>query len=231
MPILRGWVQKEDASFDALKGPNYRFYSNSLPSRPSGDVIDAIHTNWFGNHHLLEAHHGYIQWLFPLFEGGGMNSHSDALHKAEAAMMRKDMAIAIRIIKSYKLMLDFYGLVLTNELTGEIARGPNWQSRYDNLNDSHHNFLRISRIVQCLGHVGFTCYKKPFLDFLSQEILENKQIPWAKSSLKNFWLPLLDVNASAFIRKTFETEEDREDSIFFTLTEVPSELAQYGKPT
>lgn len=72
------------------------------------------------------------------------------------------MAIAIRVVKSYKylniagysilstyhhlcrLMLDFYGLVLVNELTGEIERGEHWKERYNNLNRSHHNFLRIS---------------------------------------------------------------------------------------
>jgi hypothetical protein len=32
------------------------------------------------------------------------------------------------------------------------------------------------------------------------------------------------------MRKTFETEEDREDSVFFSLTEVPLDLVQYGKP-
>ncbi len=28
------------------------------PSRPSGDLIDRIHRRWWGNHDLLEAHHG-----------------------------------------------------------------------------------------------------------------------------------------------------------------------------
>jgi len=228
MPILRAWVKKEDESFVADKGPNLCFYRNTLSSSPSGALIDNIHATWHGSYGLLETHHGYIQWLFPLFEGGGMNSRSEALHKMEAAAMRKDMAVATRIVKSYKLMLDFYGLILVNEFTGEIARGKNWQDRYNNLNNSHHNFLRISRIIQSLGHVGFTRYKKPFLEFMRQEIMENKQIPWAKSSLNNYWLPLLEVNSSAFIRKTFETEEDREDSIFFSLTEIPLELVQYG---
>jgi len=228
MPLLRSWVKKEEPGFETKDGPNYLFYSNRSPSRPSGDLIDEIHAKWFGDYSLLEAHHGYIQWLFPLFEGGGMNFHSEALHKTEAQLMRRDMAIAIRIIKSYKLMLDFYGLVLVDVFTGKLERSANWQDRYNNLNRSHHNFLRISRILQSLGHLGFSRYKKPFLDFLEEEIMENNQIPWAKSSLKNYWLPLLDVDSAAFIRKTMETEEDREDSIIFTLTEVPPEIMQYA---
>eukprot|EP00026_Physarum_polycephalum_P012279 Phypoly_transcript_12571.p1 GENE.Phypoly_transcript_12571~~Phypoly_transcript_12571.p1 ORF type:complete len:202 (+),score=19.74 Phypoly_transcript_12571:172-777(+) len=197
MPILRGWVKKEEEGFNLDKAPNLCFYKNTLSSSPNGGLIDDIHADWFGSYSLLETHHGYIQWLFPLFEGGGMNFHSEALHKAEAEAMRKDLAIAIRIIKSYKLMLDFYGLVLVDEHTGEVARAKHYKSRYDNLNNSHHNFLRISRIMQSLGHIGFSRYKKPFLEFMQKEVMENKQIPWAKSSLNNYWMPLLDVNSSA----------------------------------
>ena len=43
----------------ALASNNYRFYANQIPSTPSGDLIDVIHSNWFGNYGLLEAHHGY----------------------------------------------------------------------------------------------------------------------------------------------------------------------------
>jgi len=229
MPLLRSWLKKGEDGFDPVKGLNYCFYKNEVPSSPSGDLVDVIHEKWFGNHHLLEAHHGYIQWLFPLFEGGGMNSQSDPLNKAEAKLMRKDMEISSRIVKSYKMMLDFYGIVLVDELTGRVERGANWKNRYDNLNRHHHNFLRISRIIQSLGHLGFSRYKKPFLDFLEKEILENDQIPWAKSSLKNYWLPQLDVDSPAFIRKTLETESDREDSVFFLVAEIPPELVQYGK--
>lgn len=52
--------------------------------------------------------------------------------------------------------------------------------------------------MQSLGHLGFTRYKKPFLEFMRKEIMENKQLPWAKSSLNNYWLPLLDVNSAAY---------------------------------
>ncbi len=41
-------------------------------------------------------------------------------------------------------MLDFYGLKLEDAKTGKVARSENWKNRYKNLNDHHHNFLRIS---------------------------------------------------------------------------------------
>jgi hypothetical protein len=52
--------------------------------------------------------------------------------------------------------------------------------------------------MQSLGHIGFSRYKKPFLEFMRKEIMENKQIPWAKSSLNNYWLPLLEVDSAAY---------------------------------
>jgi hypothetical protein len=55
------------------------------PSRPTGDLIDRVHRRWWGDYKKLEAHHGYIQWLFPLFEGGGMNYQSSRLTKGEGA--------------------------------------------------------------------------------------------------------------------------------------------------
>ena len=39
-----------------------------------------------------------------------------------------------RILMSYKMMLDFYGMVLKNESTGEIERAENWKARFKHLN-------------------------------------------------------------------------------------------------
>ncbi len=49
----------------------------------TGDYIDDIHSEWFGNYTLLEDHHGYIQWLFPIREQG-MNFHAQELQLHEA---------------------------------------------------------------------------------------------------------------------------------------------------
>lgn len=40
----------------------YPFCKGEIKSVPSGDFIDKIHEEWFGNYALLERHHGYIQW-------------------------------------------------------------------------------------------------------------------------------------------------------------------------
>jgi hypothetical protein len=113
-------------------------------------VIDRVHKRWWGDYKKLEAHHGYIQWLFPLFEGGGMNYQSARLTKGEgtyiavagsclalphhttpiltfiifslrasAKLMRESVQIAMRVVKSYQLMVCFQDKVL---LTSSLVR-------------------------------------------------------------------------------------------------------------
>ncbi len=56
---------------------NFDFYNNEIKSKPQGkskiifysvkgDTIETIHKKWKGDYDLLEAHHGFIQWLFPI---------------------------------------------------------------------------------------------------------------------------------------------------------------------
>jgi hypothetical protein len=47
--------------------------------------------------------------------------------------MVEDETIMRRILASYKLMLDFYGMRLENEATGLISRSENYTARYRNL--------------------------------------------------------------------------------------------------
>ncbi|EGD80764.1 hypothetical protein PTSG_01353 [Salpingoeca rosetta] len=90
---------------------NLDFYCNRIPSQPNGDLIDAIHSTWLHKHALLEEHHGYIQWLFPLHEAG-VNGLAQVLQRPELEQMRRDPKIRIRVQRSFELMLDFYGFVL-----------------------------------------------------------------------------------------------------------------------
>jgi hypothetical protein len=78
-----------------------------------------------------------------------MNGEAQPLSKSEAQIFRTTPEIKPRIIQSYKIMLDFYGLVLLDEQTGEIARNPaTYKQRYAHLNSSFHNYLRITRIMK-----------------------------------------------------------------------------------
>ena len=60
----KGYPGKED---DPEATKNKEFYKGEIKSTPDGGYIDEIHKKWFGEYHLLEMHHGYIQWYFSPF--------------------------------------------------------------------------------------------------------------------------------------------------------------------
>jgi len=175
------------------RATNYLFYTNQIPSKPQGATIDEIHAKWNGDYHLLEMHHSYIQWLFPLYEGPGVNYAASALTKKEAKDMREDEEIGQRVALSYELMLDFYGMQLDRK-TGQVSRASNWTKRYLNLTQNTHNFLRISRILASLGHLGFWRWKVAWINFLETEIYEGKApLKRCAGSFERFWVALRDV--------------------------------------
>lgn len=65
-----------------------------------------------------------------------------------------------------------------------------------------------------LGELGFRRWKKPLVDFLSSEIQSGK-LKTCAHPFHSYWLPLLDEDSKAYMEKTKETLQDREDSIYF----------------
>eukprot|EP00759_Apiculatamorpha_spiralis_P038729 PhF_6_TR37813/c0_g1_i1/m.56299 len=168
---------------------NYEFYANRGRSRPNHLLISDFHNTKKGQYHFLEIEHGYIQWLFPIQEHG-MNWESVPLQKHEIEKMRADPAIIERIVLSYELILDFFGMKL-DRATGEVARSAGYTSRYQNLDTSSHNYLRITRILKCLGEMGLEHYKKPWLKFFIKEVYEHKELTNTANSLERYWIGTL----------------------------------------
>lgn len=175
---------------DTTSTENIKFYRNETPSKPNGELVDVIHTKWFGNYDLLEMHHSYIQYLFPIREAG-LNSSAQPLTRHEAETFRGDEEMLTRLLKSYDLMLDFFGMKVKNANTGELERSAGYVDRYKNLNTSSHNYLRITRIMKCLGMMGFEHYKFQFLKFVVQEIFQHGELTNAGDSCIRYWIPTL----------------------------------------
>eukprot|EP00761_Pharyngomonas_kirbyi_P008095 gb/GECH01008106.1/.p1 GENE.gb/GECH01008106.1/~~gb/GECH01008106.1/.p1 ORF type:complete len:146 (+),score=23.51 gb/GECH01008106.1/:1-438(+) len=117
-----------DQTDDNSINSNLQFYRNEISSSPQGEYIDEIHEKWYQNYELLENHHGYIQWLFPIRERG-LNPHAYPLQKHEIEKMKQEEEIQDRITKSYCLMLDFYGnfffivlIITSNDFVISIGR-------------------------------------------------------------------------------------------------------------
>jgi len=216
-PTTRGrTVLRALTGLPFMSEPNYLFYTGRLQSVPDGNWIDEIHLKWFWNYDLLESHHGYIQWLFPIFEGQGMNFRSYPLLKEEARKMRSSFQCNVRFLRSYKMMLNFYGLMIADYATGKLERTDGYKERFLNLNYCSHNNLRISRVLMALGEHGFVRYKRPLLAKLREEIKDNGEMPECTDSLDRFWTFLVEgEDTPQYLKKTKESPEDREEAVFF----------------
>ncbi|XP_070565597.1 opioid growth factor receptor-like [Ptychodera flava] len=179
-----GYPGKKDN--DSMKD-NLLFYKNAIESEPRGDYIDNIHEYWWGVYDRLERHQGYIQWIFPIREKG-MNYQSQELQLHEAEGIKSDKQAWARVLKSYEMMLDFYGMKLVDKEKGTIQRAANWKERYSHLNRSTHNYLRITRILKSLGELGYEHLKTPFVEFVLTEALENGQLKNCVNSCVQYWL-------------------------------------------
>ncbi|XP_060765839.1 opioid growth factor receptor-like protein 1 [Neoarius graeffei] len=195
MQIYRHYYQKtltddetdDDDMEDDSDSPNVQFYRNKIYFCPDGDYIDYIHEHWWEDYDRLEYVHSYIQWLFPIQEKG-MNYASQELSVKEIKLFRRDEEMKRRLLKSYKIMLNFYGIELVNEETGEVKRAGNWGERFENLNRNTHNNLRITRIIKCLGLLGFHHYQAPLVHFFLEETLVKGTLQRVKQSVLDYFM-------------------------------------------
>uniref|UniRef100_A0A3B4GX58 Opioid growth factor receptor (OGFr) conserved domain-containing protein n=1 Tax=Pundamilia nyererei TaxID=303518 RepID=A0A3B4GX58_9CICH len=146
--------------------------------------ITEFHKKWYRDYKSLEYVHTYIQWLFPLQEPG-VNYEASTLTTEEITV---NLIAKKNLLKSYKLMLDFYGIVLCDEKTGKVKKAEHWEERFDNLNSHTHNSLRITRILKCLGNLGYRHYQAPLVRFFLEETLVNGQLPNIRDSVLSYFM-------------------------------------------
>ena len=121
-----------------------------------------------------------------------MNFQSQPLSKFESENFKKSDEIKLRVIKSYEMILDFFGLKLVNKKTGEIERNlETYEERYSFLSRSSHNYLRISRILKFFAILEFEEFQLNFLKFMVKEIFENQELLPLMDSLISYWLPTI----------------------------------------
>nr|XP_020448461.1 opioid growth factor receptor-like [Monopterus albus] len=167
--------------------PNLSFYLGEGYSSPDDLRIDDFHDKWKGDYEKLEYAHNYIQWLFPLQEPG-VNPKASTLTKEEIKEFLENSKARENLLKSYELMLDFYGIELCNKETGQVTRAPNWRDRFNNLDSHTHNNLRITRILKCLGTLGYPQYQYPLVLFFLKETLINGELPRVKESVLSYFV-------------------------------------------
>ncbi|XP_077163407.1 opioid growth factor receptor-like protein 1 isoform X2 [Paroedura picta] len=165
---------------------NLRFYKNKIPFKPDGVYIEEVLNKWKGDYEKLEHNHTYIQWLFPLREQG-LNFYAKELTTYEIEEFKKTKEAIRRFLLAYKMMLEFFGIKLIDK-TGNVTRASNWQERFQHLNESQHNYLRITRILKSLGELGYESFKPPLVKFILHEALVEDTIPNIKQSALEYFV-------------------------------------------
>ncbi|XP_010183824.1 PREDICTED: opioid growth factor receptor-like protein 1, partial [Mesitornis unicolor] len=148
--------------------------------------IEEVLNKWKGDYEKLEHNHTYIQWLFPLREQG-LNFYAKELTTYEIEEFKKTKEAIRRFLLAYKMMLEFFGIKLIDK-TGNVARAANWQERFQHLNESQHNYLRITRILKSLGELGYESFKSPLVKFILHEALVEDTIPNIKQSALEYFV-------------------------------------------
>lgn len=165
---------------------NLRFYMNKIPLGPDGIYIEEILTKWRGDYDKLEHNHTYIQWLFPLREQG-LNFYAHELTQDEIKEFQSTREAKRRFVAAYSMMLDFYGVKLLDK-NGNVARAVNWEQRFQHLNESQHNYLRITRILKSLGELGYEAFKAPLVRLFLEESLVRGTIPNMQHSALEYYV-------------------------------------------
>ncbi|RNA21718.1 dentin sialophospho -like isoform X1 [Brachionus plicatilis] len=188
---------------------NLQFYKGEIASKPEGGYIDEILNNWSSDYDLLENHHGYIQWLFPNVDPG-MNFHSQPLQQEELEIMKNDQEIVNKMLSSFRMMLNFYGMKI-DQKNLVIKRSKEYRKRYDNLKKNRHNFLRLTRILNCLAEFELVDYQYAWIQFLIKEIYSEKKLGILERSMENFFVQTIknDEKRNEFMKKIEEYKKSK----------------------
>uniref|UniRef100_A0A673KYM1 Opioid growth factor receptor-like n=1 Tax=Sinocyclocheilus rhinocerous TaxID=307959 RepID=A0A673KYM1_9TELE len=151
--------------------------------------IDEFHQQWWGEYEKLEIVLTYIHWLFPLQEKG-RNLRAHELTKKEIKVTKS------KLVKSYKLMLDFYGICSVDESTGDVERAPNWKD--------------------CLGTLGLKHYQAPLVKFFLHETLVVGHLQSLKQSILDYFMfAVLDKSERReLVRFTFKHFKPQEQFVW-----------------
>eukprot|EP01012_Entosiphon_sulcatum_P034627 TRINITY_DN4394_c0_g1_i3.p1 TRINITY_DN4394_c0_g1~~TRINITY_DN4394_c0_g1_i3.p1 ORF type:complete len:259 (+),score=56.27 TRINITY_DN4394_c0_g1_i3:26-802(+) len=176
---------------DPTANLNRQFYANEIPFRPDGDFIDRIHELCTADFSKLDAHPHLANWLFPLRDSTGHTDMAQALQPHEADAIRDVPELRERFLLSYEMMLGYHGMELRSQETGEVGRSKNALERYGAWASPHH-YLRVTRILKCLGEVGFEHFKVPFLKHVLNELYtDTRELQHCFTACTEYWIGTL----------------------------------------
>ena len=130
-----------------------------------------LHDIWNFDFEQLENKHDYIQWMFPNKRRSKINIFCPTL-KEDTIINNNEIKNNIK--NSFLVMLNFYGLKYANDI---IVKSDDYDNRLSKwCTKNNHNFLRITRILNCLILFGLKKEANDFLKILTQIYKENNDV-------------------------------------------------------
>merc|ERR1712083_695464 len=117
----------------------------------------------------MELVHDYVQWMFPTDEESKFNMWAPMLTPELQQAFKDDLTLRREMRLNLGRFCAFLGLELRGEegMEVKIVRGGNFQERvpacWSSMFGSNHNWLRISRVLHCLGLCSFPAEQSAFL--------------------------------------------------------------------
>ena len=141
------------------------FYRARCPDHAGRMITDV----WGLSHAKLESTHDYIQWLFPLPERSRVNALAPPVVESVVDEFRSDHSLQDRLLRSFQVMLAFYGLEITERDGADMEVRPTEQFEAQKsiwLKNENHNYWRIARMLRCMHLLGLESYSAALCRFL-----------------------------------------------------------------
>jgi len=129
---------------------------------------------------LWNCCHNHIQWVFPTDQASRFNQDAPLLDTDALACFRTEAEIQRNLRQSLNRFLSFMGLSLEagSSEAGDvvqISRAANFDRRILTCwrGPTNHNWMRVSRVLQCLALVGLEVEKQALLSCLMQVVADH----------------------------------------------------------
>lgn len=99
----------------------------------------------------LEAHHDFVQFLFPTKQQSKYAKGSTPITDIEISIFKTNLTLMNKFKQALVRMSSFYGLKF-DEKTNSFSYANGYQNRFKEwVQSGNHNFLRLTRILTCLN--------------------------------------------------------------------------------
>lgn len=156
-------MRRRELGTEGSTDPIILFYQGRGTDRDGRSLEDILRLD----HAELEVDHRFIAWLFPTPEKSSFGFFTPQITDRGVKEFRSSPELRAQLGRAFRFILDFYGLRLADgdDLVVVEASTFSYRAR-DWVTDGNHNFLRISRILRSLEHLGLAAEASRFLAYL-----------------------------------------------------------------